>query len=376
MKKKNQIGNPFSVTSYLGKEYFCDRENETQALHNALSNNRNITLISPRKIGKTGIIRHLFDSIPPQEATCIYVDIYKTGCLADFTQTFAEAILTHQITPFSTRIWKKITQVFSSLRPTFSIDSITGTPQCRVDIQPQNEEATLQQLFEYLENANLPCYVAFDEFQVIADYDGCQMEAVLRSYIQYLHNTHFIFAGSKKHTMVQLFSSANRPFYQSTQIMMVGEIDETKYAQFAQTHLEKHGQTMTNDAFHVLYSLVHGHTWYVQTLLNRLYQDGTSNITPETVNKILQTILIENEPVYQTYCQLLTQRQNDVLRAIAAEGYVKELGNIKFLQKYKLGANSTVRSAVQALTDKELLLENNGNYCVYDRFFGLWLANY
>lgn len=376
MKKRNQVNNPFSVTSYMGKEYFCDRENETRQLHDALSNGRNITLISPRKVGKTGIIHHLFASIPEKEAACFYVDIYKTQNLADFTKTFAEAILTRQITPFSTRIWKKFSQTFAAIRPTFSMDPMTGMPQCRVDIQPQNEEATLRQLFDYLEAASLPCYVAFDEFQVVADYSDCQMEAVLRSYIQHLNNTHFIFAGSKKHTMVQLFSSANRPFYQSTQMMTVTEIDEEKYAQFAQTHLEKHGQTFSDDAFHLLYSLVHGHTWYVQSLLNRLYQDGTPIITPDNVKQVLHTILLENESAYQVYCQLITQRQLNVLRAIAAEDGVKEVTNTQFLQKYRLGSASTVRSAVLALTDKELLLEDNGNYCVYDRFFSHWLANY
>ena len=151
MKGKNQVHNPFSVTSYLGSDYFCDREDETKKLQDALSNCRNITLISPRKIGKTGLVHHFFHCIPTQEAACFYVDIYKTRSLSDFAKTFAEAILTRQISPFSTRIWKKIVQTFASLRPVFSIDPVTGQPQCRVDLQPQNEEATLRQLFEYLE---------------------------------------------------------------------------------------------------------------------------------------------------------------------------------------------------------------------------------
>ena len=266
-------------------------------------------------------------------------------------------------------------QTFASLRPVFSIDPVTGQPQCRVDLQPQNEEATLRQLFEYLEKSPIPCYVAFDEFQVIAEYADCQMEAVLRSYIQHLVNTHFIFAGSKKHTMVQLFAAANRPFYQSTQMMSVGEIEEEKYACFAQDHLQRHKQTLSDEAFHELYTQVHGHTWYVQTLLNRLYQEGESVITPEIVKRTLFAIVKENEPVYQTYCQLITERQQRVMRAIAAENGVKEVMNSRFLREHKLGSASTVRSAVQSLLDKELLFEDNGTYFVYDRFFSFWLAN-
>ena len=377
MTKKDFILNPFSLTSYMGAEYFCDRQKETEELHRALYNGRNVTLSSPRRMGKTGLIKHLFQQIPAEEAQCFYVDIYHTKNMYDFTKVFAEAVIAQRMMPFAERVGKEILQFFSSLRPVFTPDPISGVMQCTVDIQPYHEEMTLQQIFAYLEQMKQRCYVAFDEFQEIADYpDGLngKAEALLRTYVQHCHNVHFIFAGSKRHLMAEMFLSAQRPFFQSTQLMSIDAIDEQSYYQFASNHLAAHKQHMDEAIFHELYAIVNGHTWYMQALLNRIYQNGASEIRSDDVHMALNQWLAENTPAYNTYCRLITDRQLAVMRAVAKEGIVKELGNSAFLQKHQLGAYSTVRSAVKALDEKELLYcDTDGNYSVYDRFFGLWL---
>ena len=374
MATKTTISNPFSITSYLGAEYFCDRENETHELAEALLNRRNVTLISPRRIGKTGLIQHLFHATNPKEVNCIYVDLYSTSNLNDFTKKLVEAVLTKQITPFSERVWKEVSRVFGSLRPVFSPDPLTGQPKCTIDIQPQREEWTLQQILAYMESAPKPCYVALDEFQTIADYTDCKMEALLRGYIQQLNNVRFIFAGSKKHVMMQMFTQANRPFFQSTQIMHIDVIDEAAYYEFAARHLAAHQQQLSEADFHMLYTQVEGYTGYVQALLNRLYQKGTPQIDSTTILAVQNQLLQEMTPSYQMYSRLLTDKQMQILRAIGQEGEVKEPGSNAFLQKYQLGAYSTVRSAITVLVDKELLYQrDDGSYVVYDKFLALWL---
>lgn len=374
MKSKTTVSNPFSVTSYMGAEYFCDRVEETKELTEALKNGRNITLISPRRIGKTGLIHHFFQSLNPKEVQCFYVDLFSTSNLQEFTKLFAQEVLTQRITPFSEQVWSEITHFFGSLRPVFGADPISGTPQCMIDIQPQHEEWTLQQVFTYLEESPVPCYVAFDEFQTIAEYKDVKMEALLRTYIQQLHNVHFIFAGSKKHIMTEMFASAKRPFYRSTQTMHIHAIDERQYYLFASKHLASHGQHMSEEVFHQLYTLVDGYTWNIQNLLNRLYQSGIEQIDYQTVVTVLNQILQEEAPSYQMICRLITDRQLQVLRAVAQEGIVKEPGSNIFLQKYQLGAYSTVRSAMLNLIEKELIYQrDDGGYMVYEQFFALWL---
>lgn len=374
MAKVSSIFNPFSITSYMGAEYFCDRVSETKELADALHNRRNVTLISPRRIGKTGLIQHLFHSLNPKEVHCFYVDLLETKNIADFTKAFGEEVLSRRITPYSERVWSEITSFFGSLRPVFSPDPLSGMPKCTIDIQPQREEWTIQQIFAYLEKSDKPCYVAFDEFQTIADYPDVKMEAVLRSFIQRLNNVQFIFAGSKKHLMTEMFLSAKRPFYRSTQLMNIDLIDEKAYYQFASKHLASHGQQIGEDTFHELYEMVEGYTWNMQNVLNRLYQSSVPNIDYNTILLTINQLLQEETPSYQMYCRLLPERQVQVLRAVAKEGIVMEPGSNLFLQKYHLGAYSTVRSAIIALMDKELLYQkDDGAYVVYEKFFNLWL---
>ena len=373
MAESTNIVNPFSILAYMGPKYFCDRQRETEELRQAMLNGRNVTLMSPRRMGKTGLIKHLFHQISPKEASCFYVDIYDTRNMHDFTKAFAESVITQRLTPFSERIGKEILQFFGSLRPVFTPDPISGAIQCMVDIQPQREELTLQQIFAYLEQYKKPCYVAFDEFQEVANYTEKKAEATLRSFIQHLTNVHFIFAGSKKHMMTEMFLSPSRPFFQSTQMMDIDVIDEHVYYAFASKHFRFNNQHIDEGTFHELYAIIKGHTWYIQALLNRLYQNGKAEIEYNDVLLALNQLLEENKAAYQVYCHLITDRQLAVIRAVAREGEVREPGSSVFLQKHSLGASSTVRSAIEALEEKDLLYCEEGVYSLYDRFFGIWL---
>ncbi len=265
MASKTKEINPFSILAYLGSDYFCDRENETKQLKKALENGRNITLTSPRRMGKTGLIKHVFSQFDPKEAFCLYVDLDQTTCLTDMVKVFGEVVL-KKIGKPSERVWKEILAWFKSFRPVMTADP-AGMPQLSLDVQPTEAETSLSELFNWLEKLKLPCYVAFDEFQAITDYPEPKMEALLRSHIQHLTNVNFIFAGSQKHLMTEMFMAANRPFFQSTQMLPLYEIPEDTYLEFAQHHFEHNKQTLPQETFHELYTTVYGHTWYIQLSL-------------------------------------------------------------------------------------------------------------
>ena len=116
MATKSQDFNPFSVLAYLGSDYFCDRENETKKLFEGLKNGRNITLISPRRMGKTGLIKHVFEKFDPKESLCFYVDLDQTTCLADLVQAFGKVVL-KQIGMPSGRVGKRFCHGSSHYAP-------------------------------------------------------------------------------------------------------------------------------------------------------------------------------------------------------------------------------------------------------------------
>ena len=372
-KKTTQSINPFLLTGYVSPDYFCDREQETQKLISALQNGRNVTLISPRRMGKTGLIRHIFHQMEAEkQAKCYYVDLYKTDGLASLVEQLASVVL-GSLDTTEAKIIKQVTTFFKSLRPLLSFDSLTGVPTFMVDVKPELAEHSLAEIFSYMEQSGQLCVIAMDEFQTIVDYGEKNVEALLRSHVQHLTSVHFIFSGSQRHVLENMFTSANRPFYQSTQILNLYEIQESSYYQFATEKLEAHHQQIPTDVFNDLYQRLAGHTWYIQMVMKRLYESGQKQITKPLVNKVLNEIIDENEATFQTFMRLITPAQARLLKAIAKEGTVQQALGSSFISKHQLGATSTIRSAIQSLVEKELVLDCQGGYQVYDRFFSLWL---
>jgi AAA+ ATPase superfamily predicted ATPase len=373
--KMEKSNNPFLIAGYSSPEYFCDREKETEKIILALRNDRNISLISPRRFGKTGLIHHVFYNLRDEknDVFCFYFDVFSTQNLHEFVQIFGKTVL-EKLDNYSQKTFKRISEFFKSFRPTISLDSLTGKPEISFDIKPEEAQIGLQEIFNYLKKSGKYCYIAIDEFQQITEYPEKGVEALLRSYIQFSENVKFIFSGSKKHLMDAMFSSVNRPFYQSTQKINLREIPMETYNVFAQNHFAKRGKILPAQLFETLYNLVLGHTWYIQLILNQLYSLPQKKYSETDLNKIIADVLEEENATYKTYCELLPKGQLRVLTAIAKERKISTLTHSDFLKKYNLSAASSVKLAVNSLVDKSLVLKDEtGNYFVYDRFFSLWL---
>ena len=369
-----KIGNPFLITGYESPEYFCDRKKETAALLDTLHNGRNITLTSPRRLGKTGLIKHVFHLIKEQDAqaTAIYIDLYPTESLYDFTQAFASAVL-GQLDSNPTKVLKKVMSLFKGLRPNLTVDQITGQPKFGLDVTAGTEASTLEQVFNYLKQSEKTCYIAFDEFQQIANYPEKNVEALLRSYVQDLHNVHFIFSGSQSHMLGEMFLSPKRPFYQSTSEITIGIIDEDAYYRFAESFFKGQGRSLSKEVFHNLYTAYEGYTWYIQMILNRMYAKTGRVIDSTLLQECMLEILQENEFYYQHLLQVYTKGQVKLIKAIAKEKKVKEITAGGFITKYGLTATSSVKSALSRMLEEEIVYRSPDGYMVYDRFFGQWL---
>jgi len=370
----SKITNPFITISYAGKEYFCDRKGETETIILGLENGRNITLISPRRMGKTGLIKHVFAEIEAKNKNikCFYLDIFSTSCLADFVKIFGEKII-GSLDSGSTRAMNKVFSFFKSCRPKITRNEITGSPGFTIDFAPSQSDSTLKEIFEYLGSTDKTCYIAIDEFQQVTYYPEKGTEALLRSYIQFLPNVKFIFSGSKRHIMNDIFTSPQRPFFQSTQMMSLKEIKIDEYRIFVQKHFENVGKEMPDDIFNNLYNNMLGHTWYIQYLLNVLYGMQVKNYDEVSESTALEMIMTEQEETFITYCKLLTNNQKSLLYAISQDDFVKGVSSNEFILKYNLPSGSSTRLALSYLVENELVLETERGYRIYNRFFSLWL---
>lgn len=291
--------------------------------------------------------------------------------MSQFIQFLAKTVV-GQVDTFSQAALRKITSFFSSYRPTVSFDELTGSPTFSITVASDRQEESLKHIFEYLKQSDKRIYIAIDEFQQIAEYPEKGTEALLRSYIQFLPNVYFIFAGSSQHLMSEMFLSAKRPFYQSSQIMSLPLIDVGEYEVFANRWLKQKGIEISDSDFRYIYDLVDGQTWYVQCILNRLYENG-ENIDKQTIVRIVEGTINEQEDAFINYCKSLSNNQAALVVAIAKEKGVASALSQEFIRKYSLPAVSSVSLALKALRKRDFVYDFNGKIIVYDRFFSIWL---
>ena len=373
-KQANKIKNPFVNQGYVSPEYFCDRQQETDEMLNHFENGRNITLVSPRRIGKTGLIKNLFYHIEQQNrnAICLYLDIFATKNLQDFTEMFG-AVLFNGFAQKERSFMQRAANVLSSLRPVFTNDPFTGLPKMSITVEPSRSQLTIQQIFDLLSRSKRDIYIAIDEFQQIANYPETGTEALLRSHIQFAGGVHFIFAGSKFRLMAEMFGSPQRPFFQSTEMMDLKALDKEVYYDFANRFFEKKRGSLNHDAFVQLYDCFEGHTWYIQSVLNRLYDNCLHVKSMKEVNREIVHVVESRAPQYESLAQFLSSNQFNLLKAIASEGIVAEPTGGRFIRQHNMASASVVQSALRGLTEKEIVYRTPCGYIVYDRFMSIWL---
>ena len=371
------ISNPFLLQGYTSPKYFCDREKETKSLISAIENGRNVTLIAHRRLGKTGLIKHAFHLLSKRKNhQCFYVDIMACHNLADFTEVMTSEIL-GKLHKGPLQILKKAAGVLRYIKAQVTFDPDNQKPQLQIEIDNEQEaEKTLDELFRYLaqnrQSKNI--VIAIDEFQQILNFPEKNIEAILRSRIQHLNHTNFIFSGSQKHILLAMFGHTGRPFYQSTEMLSLNRIDRAKYLKFISRFFESSGKSIKNEDIGNILNWTRVHTYYVQYVFNKLYGMDKAFITEDDINSLLQDILTEKEPIFYNYRNLLTTQQWNVLRALAKDGGADEPTGSECLKKYDLSAASTVKSCLTALIDKEFVYRENNTYYVYDLFFERWLA--
>ena len=368
------LTNPFIYQGYESPKYFCDREVETKTLLSHLKNGRNVTLISPRRIGKTGLIKNTFYHLKEQEkdATCLYIDIFATKNLHDFVELLGVMVINEIVRKNASFIEKTIS-FFSALRPVLSMDPLTGEPSVSITVEPSKEDITIQSIFNYLNDSEQEVYIAIDEFQQIAEYPEKGTEALLRSYIQFAQHVHFIFSGSKFHLMAEIFGSPKHPFYQSTEMMGLKPLDSDVYYDFCLQFFKEKGGNIDKEIFEYLYNMFEGHTWYIQCIMNRLYEANTNVESIEQVNAAILSILAGREPQFESLSQFFTDNQFSLLKAIAKEGIVAQPTAGRFIKSHNLSGASSTKAALKVLEDQELVYRKPEGYIIYDRFMDLWL---
>jgi AAA+ ATPase superfamily predicted ATPase len=375
MKKGENL---FPVNRYIAPEYFCDREDETARLVSAVQNRVNTVILSNRRIGKTALIQNAFWHLEKKKVTTVYFDIMGTQSLTDFVKAFAAAVI-GKVESQTEKILKQTLTAFASLRPQVSYDPLTGNPEVTVTLAGEREtKHTLESIFNYLEKESKKkkIVVAIDEFQQIAEYHEKNVEALLRSRIQHLPNVIFFFSGSSKHLLSHMFGHPSKPFYASTQFLTLEKINPAAYSKFIRKNFERGKKKISESAVEYLLEWTRGITFYVQYICNLMYDSPHPAINEDIINQTILKIQSENEMLYYSFRNVLTSGQWDLLVALGKEAGIKNILSQDFIQRHKLSSTSSVKTALKALLEREMLIKEGEKYFVHDVFFSRWLERF
>lgn len=373
---RDEIFNPFFIGRYVDKQYFCDRKKDTETLVRHILNGRNVALISPRRLGKSGLIHHTFaQDVIKDRYTTIYVDIYATKDLCEMVKALSEAIVK---AVGQKKSWhEKFFSFIKSLRVGFHIDAVSGEPSFDIGIGDiENPDKTIRELFDYMEASEKPCILAIDEFQQIREYPQTNTEAFIRSLVQQCSRTSFIFCGSKRHTMTDIFYSPAKPFFQSVISQSLKPIPMETYVEFAGRMFSQRGKILDRAAAEAIYRMFDGCTWYMQMMMNEMFaltKEGMT-CTTEYIDFAWDNIIMAQEDRYQAILYGLAPKQKQLLQAIARDRTVEGITSSDFVKRHRLVSASSVQAALKSLLKNDIVTCEEGIYRIYDYFFADYLA--
>lgn len=368
--------NPFVISGRIPRQYFCDREKEATRLIQCIQNQENVVLMSPRRMGKTKLIDYCFeDDAIRDDYYTITVDILQTASLGEFIQALGVAVY-KQLARRSERLHKLFTATLRSLSASFGYDPVQNTPTFDIKLGDiSRPDYTLDEIFDYIEKADKRCIIAIDEFQQITQYPEKNVEAILRTHVQRSANANFIFSGSMRHILEEMFMSYARPFYLSATFIRLDAIPLDLYTNFVKKHFSEAGKAIDADAVATIYQEYDGVTYYLQ----RIMHDCFSATLPETtctkeVTELFSNRFIEeNDTRLREQLSKISERQKALLYAICDEGTADHITSSSFVKKHNLRSQSSVQSAIKQLLSMDLITEQEQQYRLSDPLLRNWL---
>lgn len=369
--------NPFILGHRISRPYFCDRFNEENTLIESIRNERNVVLISPRRMGKTSLVYvtlHNSKEIENEYLT-FFFDILQTNSLAEFTFLLGKAIF-DKLRGKGESVFYGFLSALKSLKGTFGFDPFTGTPTFNLQLGDiQNPEYTLEEIFGYLENSERPVIVVIDEFQQISKYPEKNIEALLRTHIQRMTNATFIFSGSEKTLLQEMFVSSKRPFYNSADIMHLGPIEPNIYVDFAQKLFKDRGRVLKPEPVRWAFDIFDGNTFYLQRTMNGAFADTDEGDVcgEENVRRSVDGMLAANELMYREILSNISISQKSLLLAIAKDKAVKNPMSGLFINRHSIPSASSVQSALGILQKNGFIVKEDDSYRINDPLLRIFI---
>lgn len=350
--------NPFKFGTVIKGHDFCGREKEIQELISDVESGTNVTIISPRRYGKTSLILNLFDRLSGIKT--IYVDLMGITTINDFLDLYVRAFL-EKLGGI-----KKITSSFRKLFPNIE-DMQINFGAFGVNFKVSPTIRNIEEVISLPEKLGGKVLVALDEFQEITNIKEIDLLALFRKKAQMFENTTFIFSGSRRYIMNEIFSNIEKPFYRFSKIYNLGPLEKVDTVGFIKQKFNSTDVLIEDDVIEKLYEVSNGYPYYIQFISYTLWNmtDAKGKCKMEDLEESIKQVILSVRPMFETLWDSLTSNQKMVLKSVAFE-----------VSPYDLNISAgSVKSALDKLVKMDVIEKVEKRYKVIDPFFARWIKN-
>ena len=356
-------------------ENFTDRVKETKRLKLDFENGINVILISPRRMGKSSIVKKVSSEITDPSIKIVFMDIYDCRSEYDFYNRFASTLMKQTATK-AELIVENIKRFLVRLTPKIAFSpEPTSELSLSLGITPQNyQPEEILQLPEVIaQEQGVHIIVCIDEFQQIGEFsDSLTVQKRLRGIWQHQRHVSYCLFGSKKHLMMKLFQNRRMPFYQFGEMMYLDKIPTADWVKFICSRFESQGKHISEDLAQRICSTVENHSSYVQQLSWNVLAETDKVTTQQDFENGVEALLAQCSGMFEQQISGLTSYQLNFIRAIC-NGIHKDFGSKAVLQEYDLGTKSNITRIKNTLFDRELITTTQDGTDLEDPVFKLWM---
>lgn len=377
VKKRFLMENPFKYGKEVTGRYFCNRQEELKATLQHIRSSTNLIIFSQRRFGKTSLIFEALRLAKKEGFATVYVDLGPVISEKTFVLAYSRAVAEALIGPIE-KVMSFMKNLFPRFRPVVTLDEMTKQPRVELDIargELPNIEDVISSAERYQKKLGKKLVVVFDEFQEISNLENDRIERLLRSYVQTHQDICYIFCGSKRHLIYEMFSDPNRPFYKSASHYPLKKIPKEHLIDFVRKRFTETGRKLSDGVVDYILDVCEDHPYYVQFLCNILWDTfrETESITRENVDSGIAILLSRESSSYTNLWDMLTIPQKKMLVAIAKKQPGEKIFSAGFLSRFELGYMSSARVSLNSLMKKDILDKEGREYSIIDIMFKRWI---
>lgn len=354
---------------------FTDREKETHRLHANFTHGINTILISPRRWGKTSLVKRVIDTVKSDEIKMVYMDVFACRNAEEFYARFAESVV-RQTASRREEWMEHISAFLQRFNPKFRMSAGSEIEwSLTFEVAPKKEDADgiLDLPEKIARKKNYRIVVCIDEFQQTGEFkDSLTFQKQLRTVWQHQERVCYCLFGSKKHLMAELFERSSSPFYKFGDIMFLEKIPTPDWVNYIRSRFSSTGKEISEALATEICRLVENQSNYVQELSWILWVNTDKEATEEKLRESFQELMDHNSLLFERMTETLTASQMNFLKAVA-EGIHSEFTKQEILSTYQLGTASNVKRLKDSLLQKDLIDISRSEVYISDPVLRHWL---